>query len=121
MLLLSGPKTALEDATTVLRQIDCPAQTIHLEILLVELSGGDAKALDGIELSGTPRDVKAKVREANGKAPLETPATRIKKVTGILDKLEDGDTKDDLWSAILRRKGGQYELVARMPLDPSLN
>ena len=28
---------------------------------------------------------------------------------------------DDLWSAILRRKGGQYELVARMPLDPSLN
>jgi putative transcriptional regulator len=26
-----------------------------------------------------------------------------------------------LWSAILRRKGGQYELVARMPLDPSLN
>ena len=28
---------------------------------------------------------------------------------------------DDLWSAILRHKGGQYELVARMPLDPSLN
>jgi ParB-like chromosome segregation protein Spo0J len=48
----------------------------------------------------TIRDVKAKVREANGKAPLETPATRIKKVVGILDKLEDGATKDDLWSAI---------------------
>ena len=28
---------------------------------------------------------------------------------------------DGLWSAILRRKGGQYELVARMPFDPSLN
>jgi len=28
---------------------------------------------------------------------------------------------DGLWSAILRRKGGEYELVARMPLDPSLN
>jgi putative transcriptional regulator len=28
---------------------------------------------------------------------------------------------DGLWSAVLRRKGGQYELVARMPLDPSLN
>src|SRR5919109_1954568 len=28
---------------------------------------------------------------------------------------------DGLWSAILRRKGGQYELVARMPVDPSLN
>lgn len=28
---------------------------------------------------------------------------------------------DHLWSDLLRRKGGQYELVARMPLDPSLN
>jgi len=48
----------------------------------------------------TTRDVKAKVRETNGKAPLETPTTRINKVTGILDKIEDGATKDDLWSAI---------------------
>src|SRR5919109_840519 len=31
------------------------------------------------------------------------------------------DDPDGLWSAILRRKGGQYELVARMPVDPSLN
>jgi putative transcriptional regulator len=31
------------------------------------------------------------------------------------------DDPDGLWSAVLRRKGGQYELVARMPLDPSLN
>jgi putative transcriptional regulator len=28
---------------------------------------------------------------------------------------------EGLWSELLRRKGGQYELVARMPLDPSLN
>jgi putative transcriptional regulator len=28
---------------------------------------------------------------------------------------------EHLWSDLLRRKGGQYELVARMPLDPSLN
>ena len=28
---------------------------------------------------------------------------------------------DGLWSTLLRRKGGQYELVARMPVDPSLN
>ena len=44
--------------------------------------------------------MKAKVREAAGKAPLETPATRIKKVGAILDKLEDDANKDDLWSAI---------------------
>jgi hypothetical protein len=48
----------------------------------------------------TIRDVKAKVREANGKAPLETPSTRLKKVAGILDKLEDDSTKDDLWVAL---------------------
>ena len=28
---------------------------------------------------------------------------------------------DDLWGAVLRRKGGQYLLVATMPDDPSLN
>jgi putative transcriptional regulator len=28
---------------------------------------------------------------------------------------------DDLWSGVLDRKGGQYALVARMPLDPSVN
>jgi putative transcriptional regulator len=31
------------------------------------------------------------------------------------------DDPEHLWSDVLRRKGGQYELVARMPLDPSLN
>jgi putative transcriptional regulator len=27
----------------------------------------------------------------------------------------------DLWAAVLRRKGGPYALLARMPADPSLN
>jgi putative transcriptional regulator len=27
----------------------------------------------------------------------------------------------ELWSAVLTRKGGSYALVARMPMDPSLN
>src|SRR5216683_2148790 len=31
------------------------------------------------------------------------------------------DDPDRLWSEVLRRKGGRYELVARMPLDPSMN
>jgi putative transcriptional regulator len=31
------------------------------------------------------------------------------------------DEPDELWSDVLRRKGGVYELVARMPEDPSLN
>ena len=36
------------------------------------------------------------------------------------DDVFAGDA-DGLWSAVLERKGGQYALVARMPLDPSLN
>ena len=28
------------------------------------------------------------------------------------------DDPDRLWSEVLRRKGGRYELVSRMPLDP---
>jgi len=28
---------------------------------------------------------------------------------------------DSLWSEVLERKGGRYALVARMPLDPSMN
>ena len=31
------------------------------------------------------------------------------------------ESPDDLWSDVLRRKGGIYELVARMPIDPSVN
>jgi putative transcriptional regulator len=27
----------------------------------------------------------------------------------------------ELWSAVLRRLGGRYELIARMPVDPSVN
>jgi putative transcriptional regulator len=36
---------------------------------------------------------------------------------------EDVFTDDprDLWSSVLTRKGGSYALVARMPLDPSVN
>jgi putative transcriptional regulator len=31
------------------------------------------------------------------------------------------DAPEELWSAVLTRKGGSYALVARMPLDPSVN
>lgn len=33
----------------------------------------------------------------------------------------DPFTEDDLWSEALRRKGGEYALLATMPSDPSLN
>jgi putative transcriptional regulator len=31
------------------------------------------------------------------------------------------DDPASLWSAVLDRKGGQYRLIARMPVDPSVN
>src|SRR5271154_1497771 len=31
------------------------------------------------------------------------------------------DVPEDLWSGVLTRKGGSYALIARMPLDPSVN
>ena len=31
------------------------------------------------------------------------------------------EVPEDLWSAVLTRKGGSYALVARMPVDPSVN
>lgn len=34
---------------------------------------------------------------------------------------DDAFTEDDLWSAALARKGGEYALLASMPADPSLN
>jgi len=65
------------------------------------------KQLTGLLAAGggkapTTRDVKAKIREASGKAPLATPSTRVKKVGEILDKLDENTnaTKDDLWAAI---------------------
>lgn len=41
----------------------------------------------------------------------------------ILEALhpDDGFCEEDLWSRALRRKGGQFTLLARMPEDPSLN
>ena len=38
-------------------------------------------------------------------------------------ELEDvfSDDPEHLWNAVLRRKGGQFALIATMPPDPSLN
>ena len=34
---------------------------------------------------------------------------------------DDPFAEDDLWAAVLHRKGGEYSLLARMPPDPSVN
>lgn len=71
---------------------------------LAELSEADQETKLGELLANghapTVRDVKAKVREANGKAPIATPGDRIKKALAAIDGLDDGATKDDLWRTI---------------------
>jgi ParB-like chromosome segregation protein Spo0J len=48
----------------------------------------------------TMRDVRAKVREATGKTVTEPPAQRMKRALEQITKLDDGATKDELWSVI---------------------
>jgi putative transcriptional regulator len=49
----------------------------------------------------------------------------LERADWIVHPPEEGDIfteePDRLWSAVLERMGGQYSLLARMPLDPSLN
>jgi putative transcriptional regulator len=51
--------------------------------------------------------------------------TELERDDWILEPALPGDvfspTPEQLWSDVLERKGGEYALVARMPLDPSLN
>jgi hypothetical protein len=46
---------------------DWRAGSIHVEVLFLALASGDAKTLDGIELTGPARDVKARIHELQQK------------------------------------------------------
>jgi ParB-like chromosome segregation protein Spo0J len=67
----------------------------------------------------TVRDVKAKVREANGKSPIESPAQRMKRMLGHLDKLDDTATKDELWSTIRKIRSLLTTSAERTASKPS--
>jgi hypothetical protein len=69
-LLLSGPRAALDDALAVLREIDRPARTVHVEILLLDLAGkadadasGATREFHDAELSGLAIDVMPRIRD----------------------------------------------------------
>jgi type II secretory pathway component GspD/PulD (secretin) len=66
-LLLSGPEPVLDDAMKVLREIDRPARTVHVEVFLVEPAAtgevGGEKGLEAAELSGPAGDVLTKLRD----------------------------------------------------------
>jgi Flp pilus assembly secretin CpaC len=82
-LLLSGSKAALDDAVAVLRQIDRLPRSVRVEVLCLELAakadgeaGKDAKLLNGTDLSGSTRDVLAKVHDLQQKGVI----SRVKTV-----------------------------------------
>jgi hypothetical protein len=82
-LLLSGPKSVLDEALAVLHNIDHPARTIHLEVLLVELAGkaggessGDGKDLNRAEWEGSVGDVAARVRDLQKRGSI----TRLERI-----------------------------------------
>lgn len=75
---------------------------------LAELSTGGTKP--------TIRDVQAKVREANGKAPVESPAQRMKRALEQIAKLDDGATKDELWGALRKIQKVLASPTAKQPV-----
>jgi len=59
---------------------------------------------------------------------LESAARRFRVFAGYAGWVETSELEDvfssdpeHLWNAVLRRKGGQFALIATMPPDPSLN
>jgi type II secretory pathway component GspD/PulD (secretin) len=100
-ILLSGSKTAVEDATAVLREIDRQPRTVHVEILCLELAakadgeaGKDSKGLDTADLTGTVRDVRAKVRDLQQKGILSSVKTvELSALTGDSARTQVSENK----------------------------
>lgn len=105
---------------TVLAEFDDPDDAATILFGAVGFAAGDA---DMALLAGATRRVRVFAGYA-GWAPgqLESELERDDWI------LADPDPEDvfssesmGLWSTVLRRKGGRFELLARMPLDPSVN
>ena len=90
--------TAATELST-LSESDQVAQLAALTSTVVEGDGADAVNGSNGKKPST-RDVRARVREAQGKTAIETPAQKIKHALDALDKLDDSATKDELWAAI---------------------
>ena len=106
-------------AVLVLAEFDDPSEAS--QIVLADIG---FLAVDDDERVSTPV-TRARVFAGYagwGPGQLETELERDDWIieAGRPDDVFDGEPRS-LWSRALERKGGQYRLVARMPLDPSLN
>jgi putative transcriptional regulator len=107
-------------AIVVLAQFEAPGEAAFIVTESVGL------VADRTEIERLP-DVTARRRVFAGYAgwgPGQLEA-ELEREDWILEPARPADvfTEDagELWGSVLERKGGQYRLVARMPLDPSVN
>lgn len=107
-------------AITMLAEFDDPDEAATLLVADVGFVRGDADP--PLVAAGTRR---ARVFAGySGWAPGQLEAELEEESWIVESPLPDEvftDDPDGLWSAVLRRKGGQYALVARMPVDLSVN
>lgn len=99
-----------EDVSLAALAVDDEVGFVSLDADLEELEGATkrARAFSGHAGWG-PGQLDAEIEEESW---YPAPFTRDDAFT---------DDPDELWSRALVRKGGAYALVARMPIDPSLN
>jgi putative transcriptional regulator len=108
------------DALLVLGEFD---DASHAGMLVIESVGlmGDASEID--DLIDVTRRVRVFAGYAGwGPGQLDAELARddwFVAPAGV-DDIFDPDA-DELWRRVLERKGGHFALVARMPIDPSVN
>ena len=108
------------DALLVLGEFD---DASHAGMLVIESVGlmGDASEID--DLVDVTRRVRVFAGYAGwGPGQLDAELARddwFVAPAGV-DDIFDPDA-DELWRRVLERKGGHFALVARMPIDPSVN
>jgi putative transcriptional regulator len=104
----------------VLAEFDDPAEAAYLVVDAVGLVS-DRTGLDRLGLATARRRVYAGY---TGWGPGQLEA-ELEREDWIIEPAQAGDVFDgepgELWGRVLQRKGGQFRLLARMPVDPSVN
>jgi putative transcriptional regulator len=109
-----------QTAVLVLARFEDPAAAAGLVVDDIGFVPGDG---DFALLAGTTREARVFAGYAGwGPGQLES---ELEELSWIVEDPDEpdffADPGTDLWSAVLRRKGGIYRLVALMPEDPSWN
>jgi putative transcriptional regulator len=109
-------------SVVILAQFDDPAAAVSLVFDDVGFVGGEPEP-DFEQLAPAVRRARVFAGLAGwGPGQLEA---ELEREDWIVEPAQADDVfaadPEGLWSAVLERKGGSFALVARMPLDPSLN